>query len=229
MVTLSRVHGGEIRCKDCKGGRSYSTLTEKDRKAMLSKGLAGLANLNPQMTPEEFFTGLNLLRDSLSREVEAGFVQSSLGTLHKRSVVPEESLATRVWLSTLRSALPVCQSPTSALSEVHLTAVVEGVCVFFMYFQWLTLSSWTRTTGEMQASIERSRAYWASEVSCNPNVHFLSLNPVSPLSLHFLPIVRRSTVRGTTNLYGALTDGRDWRPYVVDRDAFFMKSITADS
>jgi hypothetical protein len=37
------------------------------------------------------------------------------------------------------------------------------------------------------------------------------------------------TVRGTTTHYGALTDGRDWRFYVIDDDAFYMNSITADS
>ena len=41
--------------------------------------------------------------------------------------------------------------------------------------------------------------------------------------------MRWLTVRGTTTHYGALTDGRDWRFYVVDGDAFFMKSIPADS
>jgi hypothetical protein len=61
--------------------------------------------------------------------------------------------------------------------------------------------------------VERGRTYWAAEVSCNPNVHFLPLHPVSPLSLHFLLIVHWLTVRGTTTHYGALTDGRDWRFY----------------
>jgi hypothetical protein len=54
----------------------YSTLTEKDQVAMLRKGLVGPVNFNPQMLPrewpEEFFTGLHLLRDTLSRQVEAG-------------------------------------------------------------------------------------------------------------------------------------------------------------
>jgi hypothetical protein len=43
---------------------------------MLPKGLNGPINFNPQMLPrewpEEIFTGLDLLRDTLSREVEAG-------------------------------------------------------------------------------------------------------------------------------------------------------------
>jgi hypothetical protein len=43
---------------------------------MLRKGLVGPVNFNPQMLPrewpEEFFTGLHLLRDTLSRQVEAG-------------------------------------------------------------------------------------------------------------------------------------------------------------
>jgi len=34
---------------------------------------------------------------------------------------------------------------------------------------------------------------------------------------------------GTTTHYGALTDSRDWRFYILDGDGFFMKSITADS
>ena len=43
---------------------------------MLPKGLTGPVNFNlqklPREWPEEFFTGLDLLRDTLSREVEAG-------------------------------------------------------------------------------------------------------------------------------------------------------------
>jgi hypothetical protein len=43
---------------------------------MLPKGLTGPVNFNPQMLPREWpeqsFTGLNLLRDTLSRKVEAG-------------------------------------------------------------------------------------------------------------------------------------------------------------
>jgi hypothetical protein len=43
---------------------------------MLPKGLHGPVNFNPQMLPrewpEEFFTGLDLLRGTLSRVVEAG-------------------------------------------------------------------------------------------------------------------------------------------------------------
>ena len=43
---------------------------------MLPKGLHGPVNFNPQMLPrewpEEFFATLDLLRDTLSREVEAG-------------------------------------------------------------------------------------------------------------------------------------------------------------
>ena len=43
---------------------------------MVPKGLTGPVNFNPQMLPrewpEEFFTGLDLLRDTLSRQVEAG-------------------------------------------------------------------------------------------------------------------------------------------------------------
>ena len=41
--------------------------------------------------------------------------------------------------------------------------------------------------------------------------------------------MRWLTVRGTTTHYGALTDSRDWRFYIIDGDGFFMKSITADS
>jgi hypothetical protein len=37
------------------------------------------------------------------------------------------------------------------------------------------------------------------------------------------------TVRGTTTHYGALTDGREWRFYVIDGDMFFMNPVTADS
>jgi hypothetical protein len=51
-------------------------LTRKDTNVKLPKGLAGPVNFNPQMLPrgwpEEFFTALDLLRDTLSREVEAG-------------------------------------------------------------------------------------------------------------------------------------------------------------
>jgi hypothetical protein len=43
---------------------------------MLPKGIAGPVNFNPQMLPrewpEEFFATLDLLRDTLSREFEAG-------------------------------------------------------------------------------------------------------------------------------------------------------------
>jgi hypothetical protein len=47
--------------------------------------------------------------------------------------------------------------------------------------------------------------------------------------LHFLLVVCWLTVRGTTTHYGALTDGRDWRFYIIDDDAYFVKSISADS
>jgi len=73
--------------------------------------------------------------------------------------------------------------------------------------------SGSRQKSMKEEVVERGRTYWAAEVSCNPNVHFLPLHPVSSLSLHFLLIVRWLTVRGTTIHYGALTDGRDWRFY----------------
>jgi hypothetical protein len=60
------------------------------------------------------------LRDTLSREVEAGcrpviawYLAQAAGCARRIF-----NLATPVWLSTLRSAFPVCQSPTSTSSEV---------------------------------------------------------------------------------------------------------------
>jgi hypothetical protein len=41
--------------------------------------------------------------------------------------------------------------------------------------------------------------------------------------------VRGLTVRGELSHYGCLTDGKQWRFYMVDRESMFITSVLADN
>jgi hypothetical protein len=183
---------------------------------MLPKGLTGPINFNPQMLPrewpEEFFTGLNLLRDTLSREVEAGcrpviawYLAQAVGCARRIFGDPRLAVHSKVRVP----SVPIPDVGLVGGTLDFLTADVEGVApmrifqVFPVAYSARILHGRGRratcehrcreaeiyhcrgqTVFDVKGLFERGRAYWAAEVSCNPNVHFLSLDAIPLLLYH---------------------------------------------
>jgi hypothetical protein len=54
-------------------------------------------------------------------------------------------------------------------------------------------------------------------------------HPVASSLIIAFPDVRWLTGSGESSHYGCLTDGREWRFYVVDEDSMFMQFVVADN